>query len=157
MRELMELEDRHPDLRSPDSPTQRVGAAPLEKFAPFTHHSAMLSLANAFSDEDLLDFAERLRRFPDVGDDISYVVEPKLDGVAVNLLYENGVLKTPATRGDGAIGEDVTQNVRTIPTVPLALFPAPGRKATAPPRPPRSHRLWRSVVKSLLKPRHSND
>ncbi|MDD5167684.1 MAG: NAD-dependent DNA ligase LigA [Syntrophales bacterium] len=129
-RELIELEKEYPELQSPDSPTLRVGAAPLEKFEPFTHLSPMLSLANAFSDEEILDFDERIHRLADHPGDIDYIVEPKLDGVAVNIVYENGILTTAATRGDGTIGENVTQNVKTIPSVPLFLspvqYPPPG-------------------------------
>lgn len=124
LKELMELEERHPELADPDSPTQRVGAAPVEKFSAATHLSPMLSLANAFSDQDMLDFDERVQRLLEHPGDLSYVVEPKLDGVAVNLLYEKGLLTTAATRGDGLAGENVTLNVKTVPTIPLVLTPA---------------------------------
>ncbi|MCX7817219.1 MAG: NAD-dependent DNA ligase LigA [Syntrophales bacterium] len=121
MAELIELEEKYPALRSPDSPTQRVGAAPLEKFQSFTHLSPMLSLANVFSEEEIVEFDDRIHRFINYTGNIEYVGEPKLDGAAVNLLYENGVLVKAATRGDGAVGEDITQNIRTIPSIPLAL------------------------------------
>ena len=124
-RELVTLEEQFPTLRSADSPTQRVGAAPLEKFEPAVHRSPMLSLANAFSDEEILDFDDRVRRLLDVAGSIAYVAEPKLDGVAVNILYEDGALAVAATRGDGTTGEDVTQNVRTIASVPLVLASGP--------------------------------
>ena len=120
-RELSDLENSHPELRRPDSPTQRVGAAPLEKFEPSEHLSPMLSLANAFSDEDIIDFDERIHRMLGFQEDIDYVVEPKLDGVAVNLIYKKGSLQTAATRGDGSIGENVTQNIRTVSSIPLTL------------------------------------
>ena len=103
MRELQDLENRYPDEYSETSPTQRVGAAPLAKFAPFNHPSAMFSLANAFSNEEIIDFDGRTKRLSGV-DNISYVAEPKLDGLAVNLIYENGIFTRGATRGDGATG-----------------------------------------------------
>jgi len=138
--ELRQLEERYPELATPDSPTQRVGATPLDKFQPFVHPSPMLSLANAFTEDDIRDFDERINRFigrfsgrfPGRSEDITYVIEPKLDGVAVNLLYEQGALVTGATRGDGATGEDVTLNIRTVAAIPLSLsangtIPVPGR------------------------------
>lgn len=120
MRELQELELQYPDKDIASSPTQRVGAAPLSKFAAFIHPSAMLSLANAFSNEEIIDFDSRIKRLAHV-DDISYVAEPKLDGLAVNLIYEKGFLIRGATRGDGATGEDVTQNLKTISSLPLKM------------------------------------
>ncbi len=102
------------------SPTQRVGAAPLAKFAAFNHPSAMLSLANAFSNEEIIEFDSRIKRLAGV-DKISYVAEPKLDGLAVNLIYEKGFFIRGATRGDGATGEDVTQNLKTISSLPLKM------------------------------------
>jgi DNA ligase (NAD+) len=121
MRDLSELERRFPELISPDSPTRRVGAAPLEKFGAVRHLTPMLSLANAFSDKDILDFNERIKRLLGTEHDVRFVVEPKLDGVAVNLVYEQGALTVGATRGDGAVGEEVTQNLKTIQTIPLAI------------------------------------
>lgn len=120
MRELQNLEAQFPDDELASSPTQRVGAAPLAKFSSFTHPSPMLSLANAFSEEEIIDFDNRLKRLASV-DNISYVAEPKLDGLAVNLIYEKGVFAKGATRGDGAVGEDVTQNLKTINTLPLKI------------------------------------
>ena len=120
MRELQDLENRYPDEYSETSPTQRVGAAPLAKFTPFNHPSAMFSLANAFSNEEIIEFDRRIKRLAGV-DNISYVAEPKLDGLAVNLIYENGIFTRGATRGDGAIGEDVTQNLKTIFSLPLKM------------------------------------
>ena len=120
LRELQQLEQEHPELISDDSPTQRVGAAPLGAFGQVHHELPMLSLDNAFSDEELGDFDRRVRDRLKV-DSVEYAAEPKLDGVAVSLLYESGQLTRGATRGDGSTGEDVTQNVRTIDSVPLRL------------------------------------
>ena len=116
--ELRDWEERYPELVTAASPTQRVGAAPLEKFTAFSHPSPMLSLANAITEADIRVFHNRLLAG---GNTISYVLEPKLDGVAVNLVYEGGILVAGATRGDGAVGEDVTHNIRTIAGVPLTL------------------------------------
>ena len=120
LRELQELEKLYPDENLASSPTQRVGAAPLSKFASFEHASPMLSLANAFSTEEIIDFDNRIKKMA-ATEDISYVAEPKLDGLAVNLLYENGRFIRGATRGDGITGEDVTQNLKTIAGVPLQI------------------------------------
>lgn len=120
MRELQNLEDRYPEEYSASSPTQRVGAAPLSKFAPFNHPSSMFSLANAFSSEEIIDFDNRIKRLAGV-DRIAYIAEPKLDGLAVNLIFENGIFRQGATRGDGTTGEDVTQNLKTIPSLPLKM------------------------------------
>lgn len=120
MRELQDLEDRYPEEYSATSPTQRVGAAPLAKFISLNHPSPMFSLANAFSSEEILEFDSRIKRLAGV-DHISYIAEPKLDGLAVNLIYENGIFKKGATRGDGTSGEDVTQNLKTISSLPLKM------------------------------------
>jgi DNA ligase (NAD+) len=120
LRELQELEAAWPELRTPDSPTQRVGAAPLKAFGEVHHEIRMLSLDNAFSDEELADFDRRVRERLEVAV-VDYAAEPKLDGLAVSLLYENSVLIRAATRGDGVTGEDITSNVRTIASVPLRL------------------------------------
>jgi len=120
MRELEEIEKRYPSLVTPYSPTQRVGGQPREGFAAVRHLSPMLSLANAFSEAELLDFDRRVRQgLP--GEDVRYVVEPKIDGLAVSLYYENGVMVRGATRGDGENGEDITENLKTIRSVPLRL------------------------------------
>ncbi len=121
MRELRALEAEYPELVTPDSPTQRVGAPPAERFAKVRHREPMLSLANAFDEGDLRAWHARVRKL--LGDDapISYVVEPKIDGLAIALTYEEGRLTLAATRGDGVTGEDVTANVRTIKSVPLVL------------------------------------
>jgi DNA ligase (NAD+) len=123
MRELQEIEAKHPELVSPDSPTQRVGAAPLSAFKSVTHRRPMLSLSNAFSGDDLREFDKRAKRAlgMDLEETISYICELKLDGLAVSLTYENGVLTCGATRGDGAAGEDITQNIKTIKSLPLRL------------------------------------
>ncbi len=120
MRELQELETLYPDNDLATSPTQRVGAAPLARFASFNHPQAMLSLANAFSVEEIRDFDLRIRRLTKA-DQMDYVAEPKLDGLAVNLIYENGLFIRGATRGDGTTGEDVTQNLKTISSLPLRI------------------------------------
>ena len=120
MCELQNLEELFPDDGLASSPTQRVGAAPLAKFSPFEHPRPMLSLANAFTPEEITDFDARIRRMAGL-DRMEYVAEPKLDGLAVNLIYEHGLFVRGATRGDGATGEDITQNLRTIPSLPLEM------------------------------------
>jgi len=121
MQELVRLEEESPDLMSPDSPTLRVGAPPLDKFETIEHSIPMLSLENGFSDQDIIEFDRRIKRNLNTDSDILYTAEPKLDGVAVELVYENGRLITASTRGDGFFGELITSNVRTIRTVPLRL------------------------------------
>lgn len=122
MRELEELEKKFPELVTPDSPTQRVGGEPLPYFTQVVHRVPMMSLSNAFDEGELKDFHRRVTEV--VGNDVEYVVELKIDGLAVSITYENGIYKTAATRGDGEVGEDVTQNVKTIKSVPLKLdFP----------------------------------
>jgi len=120
LRELEEIESRHPELVVPDSPTQRVGAAPAEGFETVTHDIPMLSLGNAFADEEVSEFDRRIRDQLDV-ETVNYCAEPKLDGVAIALRYEKGRLELAATRGDGRTGENVTANVRTIRAIPLKL------------------------------------
>ena len=119
--EMVALEKKHPELLMPDSPTQRVGAAPLDAFVQVTHRVSMLSLANAFSDEDIEHFDRRCRDGLDSGGDIDYACEPKFDGLAISLTFENGVFVQGATRGDGSVGEDVTQNLRTVRSIPLSI------------------------------------
>ena len=120
LRELETLEQAHPSLRDPNSPTARVGGVPSGKFAPVVHATPMLSLANAFSDEEVAEFVARIER--ETGDaDPVFSTEPKLDGLAISLRYEDGQFVRGATRGDGATGEDVTANLRTIRTLPLCL------------------------------------
>jgi len=127
--ELRVLEKEYPELQSPDSPTQRVGAAPLDRFEPVEHLEAMLSLGNARNEEELRAWENRLanylKRLDITASEFSYTTEPKIDGLAVTLTYEDGVLVRGATRGDGRIGEDVTQNLRTIGSVPLKIKDAP--------------------------------
>ncbi len=129
MQELLRLEEEYPELVTPDSPTQRVGAEPLEKFESVPHRIPMLSLENAFSEAETREFDERLKRFLKTTEEFDYVVEPKMDGCAVELVYENGRLTVGSTRGDGYRGENVTQNLKTIHTIPLHLLtqeePAP--------------------------------
>ncbi len=118
---LLDLERQHPELVTPDSPSQRVGAKPLETFAEVKHGRPMLGLENGFQDEDILAFDTRIRRF--LGDDshFDYTVEPKIDGLAVELVFEKGKLKVASTRGDAYVGENVTPNIKTILTIPLTL------------------------------------
>ena len=120
LRELQALETEFPDLVTPESPTQRVGGEPMEGFATVRHQTPMLSLANAFSNEEIEQFHDRVIRGLET-EHADYVAEPKLDGVAISLLYRDGRLQRAATRGDGATGEDVTSNVRTITAIPLQL------------------------------------
>ncbi|MGD8883879.1 MAG: NAD-dependent DNA ligase LigA, partial [Desulfobacterales bacterium] len=121
MQELKQLEENYPQLTSPDSPTTRVGAAPLEKFDTVAHTIPMLSLDNGFNDEDILEFDGRVKRNLDIQSDILYTAEPKMDGVAVELIYDNGKLVTASTRGDGLTGEVITTNIKTIKAVPLVM------------------------------------
>jgi len=120
LRELQALEAQHPELVTPDSPTQRVGATPASQFAPVPHALPMLSLDNAFTDDEVRDFARRITE--KLGrDSLEFSAEPKLDGLAISLRYENGLFVKGATRGDGATGEDVTANLRTLRAIPLKL------------------------------------
>lgn len=127
MRELQALEEKYPELVTPDSPTQRVGAEPSDALETVRHRVPMLSLENAFAEEELREFHKRVAEkleFEDGAPNLLYSAEPKLDGAAVSLLYEDGVLVRAATRGDGTTGEDITHNVRTIASVPLRLLDA---------------------------------
>jgi DNA ligase (NAD+) len=127
--ELREIEAANPELRTPDSPTQRVGAAPLEKFERVQHAEPMLSLGNARNEEELRAWEKRVRglldRYDIPASEFGYTTEPKIDGLAISLTYEDGVLTRGATRGDGRIGEDVTHNLRTIGAIPLGFEDAP--------------------------------
>ena len=123
--ELEEFESKYPELVTPDSPTQRVGAKPLEAFGTYKHSIPLLSLNSVSEEEEVRDFDERVRKF--LGEAggvaaIEYVVEPKIDGLAMELIYKNGVLSVGSTRGDGETGEEITQNLRTIKTIPLRIF-----------------------------------
>jgi len=122
MRELERLEGQHPELRTPNSPTRRVGAPPLEEFEIVKHTVPMLSLANAFDETEAKDFDKRVKKFLGTSADVEYVTEPKLDGLAVELVYERGQFVVGSTRGDGVNGENITQNLRTIKTIPLRLI-----------------------------------
>ena len=124
MRELQGLEGRHPDLISPNSPTQRVGAQPLEGFNTISHAVPMLSLANAMTAGEVIDFDRRVKKILNTGD-VDYVMEVKIDGLAVELVYVNGEFKQGSTRGDGFVGEDITQNLRTIRSIPMRLIQTP--------------------------------
>ena len=122
-RKLQELEEKYPEFYDPNSPTARIGAPPLEKFEKVPHSVPMLSLSNAFGEDELYEFDERVKRFLNLSFDveIEYVVEPKIDGLAIELVYENNVLVRGSTRGDGFVGEDVTPNLKTIKSIPLYL------------------------------------
>jgi len=126
--QLMKLEEEFPELVSPDSPTQRVGSEPADKFEKASHRLPMLSLQNSFNAEDILAFDERVKKNLKLDGDISYFCEPKLDGLAVELIYENGWLVNALTRGDGMVGEAVLSNVKTIKNIPLQL------KGSSPPK-----------------------
>jgi DNA ligase (NAD+) len=122
LRELEELEARHPELITPDSPTQRVGAQPADKFQSVAHSLPMLSLENGFNFEDVQEFDRRIKRFLKNDQEVEYTAEPKMDGLAIELVYEKGILVRSSTRGDGLMGEEITRNVRTIHAVPLRLL-----------------------------------
>ncbi len=124
LRELEELEARHPEWITPDSPTQRVGAQPAEKFQSVAHSIPMLSLENGFNFDEVREFDRRIKRFLKNDQEIEYTAEPKMDGLAIELIYEKGVLVQSSTRGDGLMGEEITQNVRTIHAIPLRLLDA---------------------------------
>src|SRR5512138_485185 len=131
-RELLDLEAARPDLDDPASPTHRVGAAPVAAFGEVVRPIPMLSLQNAFSEEELREFDGRVKRFLQErgipADPVAYVAEAKIDGLAVELAYEGGKLVRGSTRGDGTKGEDVTANLKTVDQVPLSLVPPPGGK-----------------------------
>jgi DNA ligase (NAD+) len=121
LRELLDLELAHPELRTPDSPTMRVGGTPSTGFPPYVHARPMLSLGNAFGEKELLAFDARVRKLGGIDGDVAYTCELKIDGLAVSLRYDAGALTAGGTRGDGNVGEDVTANLRTIRTIPLSL------------------------------------
>jgi DNA ligase (NAD+) len=121
LRELQQLELDHPDLAQPDSPTQKVGGSPLDKFEPLEHSIPMLSLENAMDDKELVDFDNRIRK--ELAEEIiQYVTEPKLDGLGVELIYQDGIFSAGSTRGDGYVGENITQNLKTLKSLPLRLI-----------------------------------
>lgn len=119
MKELIKIEEENPQIKRADSPSSRVGGKPLDKFTQITHKIPMLSLSNAYSDKDLKDFDKRVRELSD--DSVEYVVEFKIDGLSVGLTYKNGVFEKGATRGNGYVGEDITENLRTVKTIPLKI------------------------------------
>ncbi|MGA9225765.1 MAG: NAD-dependent DNA ligase LigA, partial [Mesobacillus sp.] len=119
LRELIEVEEQYPELQTPDSPTRRIGGEILSMFNKVQHAIPMLSLGNAFDEQDLRDFDRRVRQ--GVGDKVSYVCELKIDGLAVSLIYEDGMFVRGATRGDGTTGEDITSNLTTIRSLPIRL------------------------------------
>jgi DNA ligase (NAD+) len=121
MKELMELEEKYPEYRTPDSPTQKVGGKARDEFKKFTHPEPMLSLSNVYSESEFEDFHNRIVKLLGT-ENFNYVVEPKYDGLAVELIYKNGVLSVGSTRGDGVTGEDITDNIKTIKTLPLNLY-----------------------------------
>ena len=121
LRELADLETKYPEFFDSNSPTQRVGGKPLDEFATVSHTIPMLSLQNAMSIEEIIDFDKRVKKLLNVNH-IDYVIEVKIDGLAVELVYVNGIFTLGATRGDGYMGEDVTQNLKTIPSIPMQLF-----------------------------------
>jgi DNA ligase (NAD+) len=131
MQELIRLETTYPDLVSPDSPSARVGAPPLAKFDQIAHTLPMLSLDNGFADEDILEFDKRVQRYLNLQSEILYTAEPKMDGVAVELVYEDGKLLAASTRGDGVTGELITANVKTIGAVPILM--RADRSSVVPP------------------------
>ena len=121
-RELQQLEEKYPDLVTADSPTQRLGAPPLKVYGTVEHRSPMLSLENAMDNDELFAFDERVKKRLGIDEEIQYVAELKLDGLAVELIYENGVFINGSTRGDGFTGENITQNLRTVRAIPLRLM-----------------------------------
>ena len=132
MIELKKLEEEHPELVTPDSPTQRVGGKPREGFVKAPHSSPMLSLDNTYSEDELRNWERRVHELAG-REDIDYVCELKLDGISLALHYENGRLVRGITRGDGSIGEDVTLNVRTVRSIPLSIPLEKLKKAGIPP------------------------
>ncbi|WP_291490251.1 NAD-dependent DNA ligase LigA, partial [Desulfurella sp.] len=122
MRELINLEKQYPQFYDENSPTQKVGSDISEKFEKVEHKYRMYSLEDAFSEEEVIEFDKRIKRNLGIDEDIAYSVEPKFDGVSVNIVYENGKLKVASTRGDGIIGEDITKNIKTIKNLPLILL-----------------------------------
>jgi DNA ligase (NAD+) len=132
--ELRDIEEKYPELIREDSPTQRINAKPLPKFSTLLHKTPMLSLDNAFLEEDMTAFEQRIKKLLPDQEVVSYVGEPKLDGLSIELIYEKGLLVGAATRGDGTLGEDVTQNIRTIRSIPLTVIPQASESHTLYPK-----------------------
>ena len=158
LNELRDMEEEHPELRTPDSPTQRVDGQPLDKFEEVPHLQPMLSLANARNEEELAagwcGASATSHQGVEMGD-VLFVTEPKIDGLAISLVYEDGVLVRGATRGNGEVGEDVTQNLRTIGAIPLRVEDAPrcsrcGARSTC--RWPRSRASTSSAPRPASRP-----
>ena len=122
LKELESLEKKHPEFITSDSPTQRVGSDLTKEFKPVKHKIPMLSLANSYNEEDLWEFDKRIKNLLDTTEDIEYVTELKIDGVSISLVYENNKLILAATRGDGTTGEEVTNNIKTIKSIPLSVI-----------------------------------
>lgn len=118
MQELISLEEKYPEYKSPISPTERVGSVVLSNFTKVAHEKPMLSLSNVFNEDEIIKFDERIRK---EGYNPEYVCELKIDGLAISLIYKNGILERGLTRGDGKVGEDITHNVKTIKAIPLKL------------------------------------
>ena len=118
---LTRIEGSFPELVTPDSPTQKVGGAPREGFSQVEHTIPMLSLTSVFSGDEVMEFDSRVKKFLETEDDVVYVAEPKIDGLAIELVYVGGILAVASTRGDGYVGEDVTANLKTVRAVPLRL------------------------------------
>ncbi len=123
MNDLLDLEKQFPDLIKKTSPTQRIGSTPLDKFGTVKHSIPMLSLGNAFNEEEISEFDKRIKKLLSVDRDIDYIVEPKIDGLAVELVYKKGLFVSGSTRGDGTTGEDITENLKTINAIPMKLNP----------------------------------
>ena len=138
LKELQDLESSHPELITPDSPTQRVGGQPIEGFRQVAHRVPMLSIENTYNEAEVREFDARLRRWLEGGSP-QYIVEHKIDGVSASLLYENGRFALGLTRGDGTRGDDITHNLRTVRDIPLRLMTPKGK---LPPS-------WKCGVKSI--------
>ena len=142
MARLAELEAEHPDLLTPDSPTQRVGGQPIDSFATVHHAVLMLSIDNTYSYDELREWDVRVRKGLNRGEPVTYVVELKVDGVAVSLRYEHGKLVQGATRGDGEFGDDITVNLKTVREIPLVLQGGPPRCSRSVARSTCPIRSW---------------
>ena len=142
-RELLDLEQQFPELATPDSPSQRVGGQPLTEFKPVHHRVPLMSLDNTYSQQELRDFVQRVQKLLP-GEKLNWVVEPKVDGLAISLRYERGVLVCGATRGDGTTGDDITANLKTIRSLPFKLRPLEAAKIG------QTRELLDSVLESIV-------